>query len=144
MVSATVHTSRLCHFSKRKKWFSANVYRHEIDFCVIILMGKCRYILKMGATRDHEPWPGGESRKRDCLRRLPSPPEGLAHSPFPIPRSPLASAFAGCDAPHPALQAFAARQATNAAFAAHECACFAGYTNGEWGTGKRDCGAKPL
>ena len=33
------------------------------------------------ATRDHEPWPGGESRKRDCLWRVPSPLEGR----FPTP-----------------------------------------------------------
>ena len=53
---------------------------------------------------------------------------------------PLAQAsFAGCDAPHPALRAFAARQDTNAAFAAHECACFAGYTNGEWGMENVKC-----
>ncbi len=58
---------------------------------------------------------------------------------------PLAQAsFAGCDAPHPALRAFAARQDTNAAFAAHEYACFAGFTNGGrgMGNGERGTGAR--
>ncbi len=36
---------------------------------------------KLALTRDHEPWPGGESRKRDCLWRAPSPLEGR----FPTP-----------------------------------------------------------
>jgi hypothetical protein len=36
---------------------------------------------RLALTRDHEPWPGGESRKRDCLWRVPSPLEGR----FPTP-----------------------------------------------------------
>ena len=37
--------------------------------------------IRFALTRDHEPWPGGESRKRDCLWRVPSPLEGR----FPTP-----------------------------------------------------------
>ena len=68
----------------------------------------------LALARDHEPWPGGESRKRDLNHRLAAGPQAS-----PGPSSSLCF--------NPASSA--ARQDTKAAYAAHEHVCFADCTN---------------
>ena len=63
-------------------------------------------------TRGHENLAGGESRRRDWLRRVPSPLEGRFTFLVAAHWLSFASAFAGWYAPQPALRAFAARQDT--------------------------------
>ena len=53
-------------------WLVADPLYYSLGCTELFMQRQCDFAL----TRYHESWPGGESRRRDCLRRVTYPLEG--------------------------------------------------------------------